>query len=107
MTYAEISQMIDSMGFDYNYYQFPEGEAPEPPYILFYYPSRNDFQADGINYTKITQLNIEYYSAEKDFDGEAAIETVLDEHDLSYTKEEQYIEQEKMYEILYTMEVTL
>ena len=107
MTTAEISQMIDSMGFDYNYYQFPEKEAPEPPYILFYYPSSNNFAADGKVYTKITQLNIEFYSAEKDFDGEAAIETVLDEYGFIYEKEEQYIEQEKMYEILYTMEVTL
>ena len=107
MTYAEISEMIDSMGFEYNYYQYPEGEAPEPPYILFYYPSRNDFVADGINYSKITQLNIEFYSAEKDFDGEETIETVLEEYGLTYTKEEQYIEQEKMYEILYIMEVTI
>ena len=79
MTTAEISQMIDSMGFDYNYYQVPEGMAPEPPYILFYYPSSNNFAADGKVYTKITQLNIEFYSAEKDFDGEAAQHSEKDE----------------------------
>lgn len=107
MTYEQISTMIESMGFDYTYYQYPEGQAPDPPYILFYYPERSDFSADGINYTKITQLNIEFYSDEKNFDGEEAIETVLEEHGLFYTKEEQYIEQEHMYEILYVMEVTI
>lgn len=107
MTYSEINTMINSMGFDYNYYQYPENTAPDPPYILFYYPGRNDFQADGINYAKVTRLNIEFYSPEKNFEGEAAIEAVLDEYGLAYTKEEQYIDQEKMYETLYTMEVSL
>ena len=107
MTYEEISTMISGMGFDYTYYQFPEGEAPDPPYILFYYPERNDFIADGINYQKIAQLALEFYSKEKDFDSEDIIEQALEEAGLAYTKEEQYIDSEHMYEVLYVMEVTI
>ena len=107
MTYEEISTMISSIGYPYEYYQYPEGQAPSPPYILFYYPERNDFQADGKNYAKIVQLNIEFYTPEKSFTGEAAIEAVLDAYDMTYTTEEQYIESEHMYEVLYIMEVII
>ena len=68
MTYAEIASMIESTELENTYYQYPEGEAPELPYILFYYPERDDFQADNKNYAKITQLNIELYTKEKDFE---------------------------------------
>ncbi len=107
MTYEEIKEMIESIGLDFTYYQWDIGSAPELPYILFYYPERNDFLADGRNYLKITKLNIELYSDNKDFDNEEAIESVLDEYGLVYQKEEQYISEERMYEVLYTMEVNL
>ena len=107
MTYAEIASMIESTGLENAYYQYPEGEAPELPYILFYYPERNDFQADNKNYARIPQLNIELYTKEKDFDKEKLIEDLLDENEIPYDKEEQYIEKEKMYEVLYITEVII
>ena len=107
MTYDEIASMIESTGLNNAYYQYPEGEAPDLPYILFYYPERDDFQADNKNYAKIPQLNIELYTKEKDFEKEDLIEALLDANDLAYDKEEQYIESEKMYEVLYTMEVII
>lgn len=107
MTYDDIASMINSTRIDNAYYQYPEGEAPELPYILFYYPQRDDFQADDKNYAKVPQLNIELYTKEKDFVTEKVIEDLLEANDLAYDKEEQYIESEKMYEVLYTMEVII
>lgn len=107
MTYDDIASMINSTKIDNAYYQYPEGEAPELPYILFYYPQRDDFQADDKNYAKVPQLNIELYTKEKDFVTEKVIEDLLEANDLTYDKEEQYIESEKMYEVLYTMEVII
>lgn len=107
MTYKEIYTMISSAGYPCAYYQYQEGEAPALPYILYYYPERNDFGADNTNYAKATDLNIEFYSAEKDFDAEAAIEQILESNDIWYSKEEQYIDSEHMYEVLYTMTVPI
>ena len=107
MTYDDISSMINSTRIENAYYQYPEGEAPELPYILFYYPQRDDFQADDKNYAKVPQLNIELYTKEKDFVTEKVIEDLLEANGLTYDKEEQYIESEKMYEVLYTMEVII
>ena len=107
MTYDDIANMINSTRIENAYYQYPEGEAPELPYILFYYPQRDDFQADDKNYAKVPQLNIELYTKEKDFVTEKVIEDLLEANGLTYDKEEQYIESEKMYEVLYTMEVII
>lgn len=107
MTFKEINTIIKSIGLPSNYYQWPESKAPALPYILFYYPQRDDFFADGTNYQKITVLNIEFYSAEKDFENEELIESVLEQYELTYTKEEQYISDERMYEVLYVINVCL
>ena len=107
MTYEEISEMLESIGLPYTYYQWAENSAPALPYIVFYYPGSNNFIADNKAYCKIAKLNVEFYSEEKDFDTEASIEAVFEQNDLVYTKTEQYIESDQMYEVLYQMEVNI
>lgn len=107
MTYKEIAQMIDSVGVPYAYYQFPEGTGQEPPFICFYYPNNNDFVADGENYVKVVQLVIELYTDNKDFSLEASLEVVLAERDLVFTREETYIDSERMYLETYYTEVII
>lgn len=107
MTYAEIYSMISSIGLSCSYYQFPEGNAPALPYIVFYYPNNNDFVADNINYQTIVKLNIELYTENKDFTTEAAVETVLQNYGVVYQKTETYIDSELMYQILYESEVVI
>ena len=107
MTYEEINQMISDMGFGYAYYQFPDGSAPSAPYILFYYPERRAYQADDVNFVKIAQLVIEFYSPEKNFEGEETIESILADNEIPYTAEENYIETEHMFVTSYNMEVII
>lgn len=107
MTYKEISQMIAEVGVPYAYYQFPEETGQEPPFICFYYPNNNDFVADGENYVNVVQLVIELYTDNKDFSLEATLEAVLDEHDLVFTREETYIDSERMYLQTYYTEVII
>lgn len=107
MTFEEINRMIEEIGYPSCYYAFPEEDPnnPNPPYLLFYYPNRNDFVADDKQYAKKTALNIELYTNNKDFEAEEAVERVLEAHDIVYSKEEDFIEAEKLYEVLYFMEV--
>lgn len=111
MTTEQIAAMVGTMAQDvkceFNYLMFPENSAPEPPYILFYYPNSNDFKADNINYSIITQLNIELYTPEKDFEAENAIESILKDNEIVYQKSESYLDSEQLYEVLYIMEVVL
>lgn len=101
MTYKEIAEMVESMGFPFAYYQFPEKAAPSLPYVIFYYPNNDDLKADNSNYQTIVSLNIELYTANKDFTNEATVESVLNAYGLVFEKSETYLSSEKMYEVLY------
>ncbi len=107
MTFEEIKTMVESVGLPYTYYQWPVKEAPAPPYLIFYYPGRDDDAADNVNYGLITNLMIELYTDEKDFASEAAVESVLTANKMFFDKTESYITSERMYEVLYEMEVTI
>jgi len=107
MTYTEVADMIESIGLDFAYYEFSEAAGQAPPFILFYYPENNDFVADGKNYCKKEQLIIELYTDEKDFEKEAAVEAVLEANGFVYTRAEQYIETERMYEVIFSTEVII
>ena len=106
-TYEGINSLLGSIGYPYNYEFFPENKVPAPPYMVFYYPNRDDFYADDSNYSHIEQLNIELYTDEKDFDAEAAVESVLKSNDITFQKQEAYIESENLYQVLYIMEVVI
>lgn len=107
MTYQSIHAMIQSIGLPCVYHHWEKGSAPPPPYIVFLYPSRNDFFADNKNYYKIVQVTMELYSDSKDFISENKVESVLEQNEIPYTKEEVYIPAERMYEVIYEMEVDL
>lgn len=107
MTYKEISQMIAGAGLPYAYYQFPEDTPQAPPFICFFFSQTDDVFADDTNYQKIVQLNIELYTNVKDFDLEASLEEILQNNNLTYYKEENYIDSEKLYQIAYEMEVMI
>ena len=107
MTYKEIAQLIDGIGYPYAYYQFEQETAKEPPFICFYYPGRDDMLADDSNYAQITELVIELYTDNKDFAAEAAVESALEAAEIVYEKDETYIDSERMYMITYTTEVLI
>lgn len=106
-TFEEINNLMASVGLPYNYYFFPENKVPAPPYMVFYYPNRDDFYADDSNFTHIEQLNVELYTEEKNFESEEAVESVLISNHITFEKQEGYIESENLYEVLYTMEVVI
>jgi len=89
------------------YYQFPVENAPEPPFICYYYTGDNDLKADNTNYQKIRQLSVELYCDSKNFTLEKAVEDALTSNGFVYTKSEAYIDSEKMYMTTYDMEVII
>lgn len=105
MTFIEVKQMIESIGLPFTYDSFPNNIAPVPPYIVFNYPQNDDFGADNINYVSIDVLNIELYSASKDFANEQAIESVLKQNGFYYEKSEAYIRSENLFQITYVTQV--
>lgn len=110
MTTQEVSQMVESIGLPYAYYQFeadPKNPAPAPPFICFFYPSSDDFIADDLNYQTIWPLAVELYTDNKDFALEHRVASALRDHDLNYQKEETWLDDEHMYMITFNTEVCI
>lgn len=105
MTQKEIEAMLDEMGIEYRHHHFEEDEAIAPPFLVYLIPDSDNFAADGKSYFKVDVLNLELYTDYRDFNLEEQIEAVLEKNEIFWEKENIYIESEKMYETIYTMEV--
>lgn len=105
MSFSEIEQMIAELGLPYAYWCFDEDEVPAAPYVIFSMPESDNMAADGRVYQKVNKLYIELYVSEKSPRIEAQLEELLDAHELFYNRQEYYIEKDKMFEELYSLEV--
>ena len=103
----EILTMLAEIGLPYAYHHFAEGESPDPPFICYLTPGSDNFSADGRVYYKLDGFHIELYTDKKDPQCELAIEDALDAHGIFYNKSEVWIEEEKMYEVLYEVVIDL
>ena len=105
MTEETVTQMIEEMDLPFAYHHFAEGEEPSLPYLIYLYPESIEFSADGKVYAKGMVLRIELYSGIRDISAERRIEAVLYAYEMFYHKQEVFIESERLYEIMYEMEV--
>lgn len=107
MTYEQVNTMISAVGIPCAYHHFEEGSGQQPPFITFYFAGSDDVFADDTNYQAIRPLTIELYTDNKDFTLEATVEAVLIANDLTFTREEVYIDTERMYMVTYYTEVLI
>lgn len=105
MRMQEITAMLASTGYPVTYLAWPEKEVPELPYICYYYPSMTPETADNTHYAQFYSLNVELYTKNKNFEVESAVEAKLLNAGMVFTKEEDFLSDENMYETLYMMEV--
>ncbi len=105
MTHNELMAMLAEAEIPVAYDHYAEGESPDPSFICFRYPRSGNFSADGGVYYKITQADAELYTDLKDPELEARVEGVLDAHGIFYDKTEVWIEEERLYEVLYSFEI--
>ena len=105
MTNTEIEQMIESFGLEFEYHHFEEEDAIAPPFVVYFFPESDNFNADNIPYQEITSLRIELYTNRKDREKEEVIQDVLKQNQLPYTRAETFNVSEKMYMVVFETEV--
>lgn len=108
MTLAELKTALQSInGFSNKvvYRAWPVGNAPALPWIVYMVDSSDNFGADNIVFKKINRINVELYSEYKDESSESLVEDKLDSLGIFWEKEETYIDDERCYQITYTIEV--
>ena len=103
----ELVAMISEMGIPFAYDHFAEGESPEPPFLCYLLPGSDNFAADGRVYHRISQVHIELYPDSKDPAVEEKVTAVLDSHGIFYDQTETWIESEKLYEVLFSFEISM
>lgn len=101
----ELLQILHSIDLPFAYHHYAEGEAIDPPFMVYLLPGSDNFSADGRVYYKKEEVNLELYTDKKDMSLEERIEEILDSHDIFYNKSETWIESEKLYEVLYEFEM--
>ena len=103
----KLVAMISEMGILFVYDHFAEGESPEPPFLCYLLPGSDNFAADGVVYHRISQVHVELYTDSKDPAVEEKVTAVLDRHGIFYDQTETWIESEKLYEVLFSFEISM
>ena len=115
MTYKQVYTLLSNIEFEPGkkipvaYLMFPDDDPTNPPtpFICYYYTGDDDLKADNTNYQKIRPLTVELYTDNKDFAIENAVETALNAAGLVFSRNESYIDTEKMYMVSYETEIII
>lgn len=103
MTQAELYQALKAIGYPIAYGSFTSPVTP--PFITYQFTYSNDMMADNVNYVAIEDFQIELYTAKKDLTAEQKVQDKLKELGLPYRKFETYLDEEKVYQILYEIQL--
>lgn len=103
MSLTALKKMLKSSGLPVTYRAFPEGEAPQLPYICYNTPGSNNFAADGKVYFAKNAVQVELYTKYKDTETEKRVEEAISS--VFWEKTESYIEKQHCYQIVYELEV--
>lgn len=101
MKLEELNAGLSELGFPVAYNHFAEGHVPKCPYIVLNSLGTDNFSADGIVYHEIEDIDIELYCKKKDEVSEKKIADFLTENKIYYEKNEEYIETEKMIQVIF------
>ena len=107
MTHNEVFEVLEELSLPIAYDHFAEGESPDPPFLCFLYPRNIPTGADNTVYYQLHELDIELYTDAKDPPLEQKVEKLLTEHEMFFHKSEVWIEEEKMYAVLYEVVLDL
>jgi hypothetical protein len=102
-----LKAVLDSIGLPVVYHSFKSAglQVKQPPYILYYLKNSDNTGADNKVYYKQNHYNIELYTNKKDIATEQKLEDAFDSASIFYEKTESYIDEEKMFDILYEIEI--
>lgn len=103
MTIAELYALLLTLGLPVAYGSFTEPTAP--PFITYQFAYSNDLLADNQNYVGIGVYQVELYTRVKDVAHETALQGLLRDNGLIYSKTEAYLEEEKLIQIIYQIEL--
>lgn len=103
MTVQDIGTLLTTTGLPVSYYSF--AEKTTLPCICYFETGTDNFGADNIAYTVHYEVAIELYTKTKNFDTEKLVENLLTDNGIYWDKESTYLDDEKCYETIYTINI--
>lgn len=103
MTLAELKTLLNGTGIPVSFSNVPLDNNTARPYICFFQDADRNFAADGVVYYSRKVIIVRLYTDKRDEVSEGKVETALT--DMYYSKDIQFLDAEKIYEITYTIEV--
>jgi hypothetical protein len=103
MTLEEFAARLGATGLPVTYHGWPEGEAPELPFLCYLSTGADTLPADGGVYVQWDNVRVELYTAKKDSALEATVEAAL--AGFTWTKDQTYIKAERCYMTVYEVDV--
>ena len=104
MTLEELKTALDATKLQVSYSSVPI-ESATKPYIVYYQTGVRNFAADGVAYYSAKTITITLYSDTRDRTSEGLIETQLTNSGVYWTKTNEFLDDEKIFETIYTIEV--
>lgn len=98
MTINEVKTILEGVAGFANkvaYYQWPIGEAPDLPYVCFFEQQAYTFPADNVAYYSRPRISVELYTKNRDLATEALFEQAFTNAGIYYTKETEFLEDER------------
>lgn len=103
LTIPELNTALKATGYPVAYSHFKSEVTP--PYIVYLFAYDSDLKADNTNYVEISNFQVELYTTTKDLTAEGKVQTALKNLGLVYSKSETFIESEKLFQILYEIQI--
>lgn len=103
MTQAELFQALKSLGMPVAYGSFSTHVSP--PFITYQFAYSSDVMADNQNYVEVSNFQIELYTDKKDLAAEKKVQDKLKELGLPYSKTEAWIDEEKLFQVIYEIQL--
>ena len=91
----------------YSHFEITESSpAPSPPFMVYLEEDSTNFGADNKVWSKLLNYSIEVYTDYKDLELEKKIEDILDSNNIYYETTEVYIQQQNLYQRVYSITIT-
>lgn len=102
-TMRALLESVNGFANKVTYWEWPIGESPALPFVCFFSNTDTEFAADNTNYYSRPQYSVELYSKYRDKGTEALFEAAFKANDLFYTKDAEYLTDERCWVTVFSI----
>lgn len=104
MTKSDFAKLLKKLKIPVRYRAFRKGEAPQPPYAVYYQLGKDNFNADNQPYFTTESVIVELITNKKDETLESKFESLLSDSKLFFEFESEIeLDSEGLYQVAYTV----